>query len=153
MPVIGPLLAYTITLPLGYVLAEPGARSVFLPQTMPLDYIRTTATPLLLRPREFLANAWDLVTLKAAVAEQALRYAEIKAPITILSGDVDKTVSTNIHSRPLAAVAPNAKLIVLPGVGHMVQNAVPDLVISEIEAMIGKIAQGQAAAANEGADP
>ena len=34
-PVIGPLLAYTITLPLGYLLAERGARGVFLPQTMP----------------------------------------------------------------------------------------------------------------------
>ena len=31
-PVIGPLLAHTITLPLGYFLAEPGARGVFLPQ-------------------------------------------------------------------------------------------------------------------------
>ena len=34
-PVIGPLLAYTITLPLGFFLAEPGARNVFLPQIMP----------------------------------------------------------------------------------------------------------------------
>ena len=62
---------------------------------------------------------------------------EIKAPVTIITGDADKTVSTNIHSRPFAATAPNAKLIVLPGVGHMVQNAVPDLVIAEVEAMIG----------------
>ena len=52
----------------------------------------------------------------------------------------DKTVSTNIHSRPLAATAPNAKLIVLPGVGHMVQYAAPDLVIAEIEAIIGHLA-------------
>ena len=145
-PVIGPLLAYTITLPLGYFLAEPGARDVFLPQTMPENFVTSTATPLLLRPREFLANAWDLVTLKAAVAEQAPRYSAITAPITILAGDVDKTVSTNIHSRPLAATAPNAKLIVLPGVGHMVQNAVPDLVMSEIESMIGTMAQSAAAA-------
>src|SRR5439155_953667 len=35
IPVIGPLLAYTITLPLGYFLAGPGARGVFLPQVMP----------------------------------------------------------------------------------------------------------------------
>jgi pimeloyl-ACP methyl ester carboxylesterase len=146
LPVIGPLLAYTITLPLGTFVAESGARGVFLPQTMPDGFVENTATSLLLRPREFLANAWDLVTLKAAVAEQAPRYAGIKAPITILSGDVDKTVSTNIHSRPLAAAAPNAKLIVLSGVGHMVQNAVPDLVVSEIEAMIGKMAQSTAAA-------
>jgi pimeloyl-ACP methyl ester carboxylesterase len=139
MPVIGPLLAYTVTLPLGAFLVEPGARSVFFPQTMPEKYVRDTATMLLLRPREFLANAHDLATLKAAVAEQAQRYAEIEAPITIISGDgSDKTVSTHIHSQPLAATAPNAKLIVLPGVGHMVQNAAPALVMSEIEAMIGR---------------
>jgi len=146
-PVIGPLLAYTITLPLGFLLAEPGARSVFLPQTMPENYIGNTATPLLLRPREFLANARDLVTLKAAVREQAPRYAEIRAPTVIISGDVDKTVSTNIHSRPLAATVPDAKLIVLPGLGHMVQNAVPDLVMREIDAMVGLTANGTAAAA------
>jgi pimeloyl-ACP methyl ester carboxylesterase len=147
-PVIGPLLAYTITLPLGYFLTEPGARGVFLQQTMPENYVRDTATPLLLRPREFLANARDLVTLKAAVSEQAPRYAEISAPTLVISGDVDKTVSTNIHSRPFAAIVPHAKLIVLPGVGHMVQNAAPELVTSEIEAMIGKLARGTAAAAN-----
>jgi pimeloyl-ACP methyl ester carboxylesterase len=146
LPVIGPLLAYTITLPLGTFLAQSGVRNVFLPQTMPDGFVENTATSLLLRPREFLANARDLVTLKAAVAEQAPRYAEIKAPITILAGDVDKTVSTGIHSRPLAATAPNARLIVLPGVGHMVQNAVPDLVIAEIEAMVGKMAPSTAAA-------
>src|SRR6266576_1055597 len=145
-PVIGPLLAYTITLPLGFFLVEPGARGVFLPQIMPDGFVKNTATPLLLRPREFLANARDLVTLKAAVVEQAPRYASIKAPTVVITGESDKTVSTNIHSRPLAAVLPNARLIVLPDVGHMVQNAAPDLVISEIEAMLGSIVHGAAAA-------
>ncbi|HEX9449684.1 MAG TPA: alpha/beta hydrolase, partial [Dongiaceae bacterium] len=149
MPVIGPLLAYTVTLPLGKLLAERGARGAFLPQAMPEGFLKDTATSLLLRPREFLANARDLVTLKAAVAEQAPRYAGIKAPVTIISGDgADKTVSTRIHSQPLAATAPNAKLIVLPGVGHMVQNAAPDLMMSEIEAMIGAMAKSTAAAVN-----
>jgi pimeloyl-ACP methyl ester carboxylesterase len=134
-PVIGPLLAYTITLPLGYFLSGPGARGVFLPQAMPDGFVNNTATPLLLRPREFIANARDLVTLKAAVAEQAPRYAEIATPTVVIAGDVDRTVSTNIHARPFAATVPNAKLIVLPNVGHMVQNAAPELVISEIEAM------------------
>src|SRR5579872_1906018 len=146
-PVIGPLLAYTLTLPLGYFLMERGAREVFSPQVMPDDFIAASATALLLRPREFLANARDLVRLKPAVAEQAPRYAEISAPTVVISGDADKTVSTDIHSRPFAAAVPGAKLIVLPGVGHMVQNAAPDLVISEIEAMIGKT-HGAAAAAS-----
>jgi len=148
-PVIGPLLAYTITLPLGYFLAEPGARGVFFPQTMPGGFVQTSATPLLLRPREFLANARDLVTLKAAVAEQAPRYAEIKAPVVVISGDgADKTVSTNIHSRPFTNAVPNARLIVLPGVGHMVQNAAPERVMAEIEAMIRDLPRSTAAAAN-----
>jgi pimeloyl-ACP methyl ester carboxylesterase len=150
MPVIGPLLAYTITLPLGYLLAEPGARGVFLPQVMPDGFVRDTATPLLLRPRAFIANARDLVTLKETVREQSPRYADIKTPVVVISGDgADKTVSTNIHSRPFAATVPNAKLIVLSDVGHMVQQAVPELVVREIEAMIGGIAHCTAAAANE----
>ena len=147
-PVIGPLLAYTITLPLGYFLTEPGVRGAFLPQTPPDNFVRNTATQLLLRPREFLANARDLVTLKEAVREQAPRYANIRTPVVVISGDgADKTVSTSIHSRPFAATVPNAKLIVLPNVGHMVQSAAPELVISEIGAMIGRIAHGTAAAA------
>ena len=146
-PLIGRLLAYTITLPLGCLVVASGTRGVFAPQAMPDHFIQDTATPLLLRPREFIANAQDLVTLKAAVVAQAARYAEITAPITIISGDgADKTVSTNIHSRPLAATAPNAKLIVLPGVGHMVPDAAPDLVVSEIEAMAARMAQPAAAA-------
>jgi pimeloyl-ACP methyl ester carboxylesterase len=147
-PVIGPLLAYTITLPLGYLLAGPGARGVFLPQTMPENFVGNTATPLLLRPREFLANARDLVTLKAAVSEQALRYGDIRAPVVVISGDVDKTVSTNIHSRPFAKAVPDVKLIVLPDVGHMIQNAAPGLVISEIDGMIGKLAHRPSVAAD-----
>jgi pimeloyl-ACP methyl ester carboxylesterase len=137
--VIGPLLAYTVTLPLGALLTGSGARGVFLPQIMPKGWVSSTATPLLLRPREFLANARDLVTLKAAVAEQAPRYGEIRVPTVVITGDADKTVSTNIHARPFAAAVAGAKLIVLPNVGHMIQNAAPELVVSEIEAMIGAI--------------
>ena len=147
-PVIGPLLAYTVTLPLGLLITQSGARNVFLPQVMADDFVESSATRLLLRPREFLANARDLVDLKAAVAEQAPRYGEINLPVTIISGDEnDKTVSTNIHSRPFAATVKGAKLIVLPGVGHIVQYAAPDLVVDEIEAMAGRAGQGPAAAA------
>jgi len=146
-PVIGRLLAHTITLPLGLLLANASARSVFRPQPMPENFVKDTATPLLLRPREFVANARDLVTLKAAVTAQAPRYADIRTPVTVIAGDVDKTVSTNIHARPFAATVPNARLVVLPGVGHMIQNAVPDVVVAEIEAMIGRIRQDAAAAA------
>jgi pimeloyl-ACP methyl ester carboxylesterase len=135
-PVIGRLLAYTITLPLGLLLAGPGARNVFLPQVMPDGFLHDSATPLLLRPREFLANARDLVTLKQAVIEQAPRYGEITLPVTILAGDADKTVSTEIHARAFVRAVPQTKLVVLDGIGHMVQQAEPERVIAEIEAIM-----------------
>jgi pimeloyl-ACP methyl ester carboxylesterase len=149
-PVVGSLLVYTVTLPLGLLLTEPGARGVFLPQTMPESFVKDTATTLLLRPREFLANARDLITLKQAVTEQAQRYGEIKVPVTIISGDVDKTVSTNIHSRLFAAAVAHSKMIVLSGVGHMIQNAAPDLVVAEIEAMTVRLEEETAVRADNG---
>ena len=102
------------------------------------DYVRKTATLLLLRPREFLANARDLVTLKAAVAEQAPRYGDIRTP-TVVTQAIPTTRfrRTSIHGRSRPR-CPDAKLIVLPGVGHMVQNAAPEPVEHEIDAMIGR---------------
>jgi pimeloyl-ACP methyl ester carboxylesterase len=147
-PVVGPLLAYTVTLPLGLMLAEPGTRGVFAPQAMAESFVKDSATRLLLRPREFIANAWDLVSLRQAMAEQAPRYATLSVPISIIAGDADKTVSTHIHSQPLARTAKNARLTVLPGVGHMIQYSAPDLVISEVEAMTGHGSPSTTAVAN-----
>jgi pimeloyl-ACP methyl ester carboxylesterase len=147
-PVIGPVLAYTLMLPLGLLLVESGARIAFAPQTMPAGFVRNSATPLLLRPREFLADAWDRVTLKAAVAEQAPRYGNIKVPVVVITGDTDTTVSPGIHSRRFAATVPDAKLIVLPGVGHVVQYAAPEVVVHEIEAMIEDVSASKAATLN-----
>ncbi|MGJ5198344.1 alpha/beta fold hydrolase [Bradyrhizobium sp. HKCCYLRH1030] len=145
-PVVGPLLAHTITLPLGLALMAPGARGVFAPQVMPDDFVDRTATPLLLRPREFMANARDLVTLKQAVIEQAPRYGEIKVPVTIVAGEADRTVYTDIHSRPLARVVPQSRLIVLPDLGHMVQNAVPELVAGEVDRIVAAVTLADAVA-------
>src|SRR5262245_17875405 len=146
-PVIGPLLAHTVTLPLGLVMADSGARSVFAPQAMPDSFVKDSATRLLLRPREFVANAWDLVSLRAAMAERAPPYGNITVPVTIIAGEADKTVSTHIHSQPLARTATNARLIVLSGIGHMIHYAAPELVVSEIEAMVHGLAGSATASA------
>ena len=89
---------------------------------------------MILRPSEFIANAQDLVDLKAFVTAQAPRYGEIGAPVAIVSGDdTDKTVSTEIHSRAIARQLPHVTLTVLPGVGHMVQYAAPERVVEAID--------------------
>jgi pimeloyl-ACP methyl ester carboxylesterase len=70
----------------------------------------------------------------------------------VITGAMDKTVSPRRHSRPFASAVPNAKYIMLPDVGHMIQNVAPELVVSEIDAMIGRLAHSTTAAAGQGRD-
>ncbi|MEA2930788.1 MAG: hypothetical protein QOG38_3216, partial [Hyphomicrobiales bacterium] len=131
-PVIGPLFARTIVLPLAFPFLDTLARTVFAPQVMPAEYARRSALALLLRPTVFVANARDVAALKESVTRQAPRYGEITAPTIIITGDRDTIVSPDIHARALAAALPHARLIVLPGVGHAVQHVAADLVVAEI---------------------
>ena len=133
-PVLGPLFVRTFVLPAGYFLLRPGVAAVFAPQTPPPDYAAQTAVALILRPSEFRANAQDLVGLKDFVTAQAPRYGDIKVPVAIISGDVtDRIVWTDLHSRTSARQMPNATLDVLPGIGHMVHYAAPELIIAAID--------------------
>jgi pimeloyl-ACP methyl ester carboxylesterase len=59
-------------------------------------------------------------------------------PVVIVAGDRDTTVSPDIHSKALAAAIPNAKLIILPGVGHIIHHAKAELVIGEIDAIAAR---------------
>ena len=77
---------------------------------------REQQLPLLLRPREFLANSADLVGLNAALIVQVGRYHQIKAPCVVIHGEADDTV-------PLDSVMNWARpqglpVLVVPGGGH-----------------------------------
>ena len=137
-PVIGPLVAHTIILPLGYFMIDAGVAAVFSPETPPPDYAARTGVRMLLRPKEFIANAQDIVDLKASVTAQSPRYGEIQVPTAIIAGDADRIVYTDIHSRGIARQLPNATLTVLPGVGHMVEFAATDLVLKAIDEVAAK---------------
>ena len=135
---IGPLIAYTLILPTGYFLLTPGVAGVFSPDTPPPDYNARTALAMLLRPREFIANAQDLADLKEFVRSQAARYGELKMPAAIIAGDKDPVVYTDIHSRAIAKQMPQATLTVLPGVGHMVHYVAADRVVQAVDEVAGE---------------
>jgi pimeloyl-ACP methyl ester carboxylesterase len=131
-PVLGPIFAHTIAVPLALLLLKRGVASVFAPQPPPADFVRRAAIRLLLRPAQFLANAQDIAALKPFVAAQAPRYGEIGIPTVILTGTADTTVSPHIHARAIAAVMPHARLIMLTGIGHMPHHVATDAVIAAI---------------------
>jgi pimeloyl-ACP methyl ester carboxylesterase len=136
-PLVGRIFAHAVALPLGELLLERGAREVFAPQPMPPDYLRRAGIRLLLRPAEFIANAQDVGVLRAFVTAQASRYGEIAVPTVILTGDADTTVSPTLHSRAFVSMLPRAKLVILPGIGHMPQHVATDEVVAAIDSVSG----------------
>jgi pimeloyl-ACP methyl ester carboxylesterase len=88
---------------------------------------------LVLRPSELVANAQDLTQLKSFVTIQAKRYGAIQAPTIVINGDVDKTVLPRVHAKTIAAMLPHGKLLMLPGIGHMLHHAAPDIVVDAID--------------------
>ena len=134
-PIVGPLVAHTLILPIGYLALSAGVRAVFKPQTPPPGYIEKADAMMILRPSEFIANAQDLVDLKSFVAKESRRYGEIKATVTIVAGDADAIVSPKVQAGALSAALPHATLQMLPGVGHMVHFAEPTVVDKAIATM------------------
>jgi len=133
VPLVRKLLASTLAYPLGSLTIESASRGVFAPAAMPAGYIDRAAIKLVLRPETFFNNARDVFLLKAFVTQQVSRYAGLTAPTVIITGDHDTTVSPNIHSRTIAKVLPNAKLIVLKDVGHMPHHVASDVVVAAID--------------------
>jgi pimeloyl-ACP methyl ester carboxylesterase len=133
LPGIGPLFLRTLVYPLSFFLADRVSRSVFEPQGVPDNYLHRAAISLVLRPSTFFANARDLALLKSFIVTQVPRYAGLRSPTIIITGDCDTMVSPDINARALAAALPRAKLIFLKGVGHMSHHAAPDTVAAAID--------------------
>src|SRR5215207_151010 len=140
---LGWLFTRTLTAPLGLAFMGPAVTGVFAPLTPPPGYLDAAQVPLVLRPRTFQANAADVAGLYAAVSAQAGRYRDIRVPTVVISGGADPIVWTDLHSRALEREILGAKLIVLPGVGHMPHHVAPDVIAGEIEALAARIGRAQ----------
>jgi pimeloyl-ACP methyl ester carboxylesterase len=60
-------------------------------------------------------------------------------PTLVISGTADFVVAPQLHAVPFAAAVPRAKLVMVPGIGHMVHHAAVDRVVAEIEGLAATI--------------
>jgi pimeloyl-ACP methyl ester carboxylesterase len=101
----------------------------------PANYLKRSAGLLLLRPSTFLANARDVADLAGHLAPQVARYPGVIAPTLVMSGNMDFIVAAQRHAVAFANAVPHAKLVLLPGMGHMFHHAAADWVVAEIEGL------------------
>jgi pimeloyl-ACP methyl ester carboxylesterase len=139
-PILGSIYARTLALPIGFLFLGPAMWSAFLPQFPPRDYLKRSAARLLLRPATFLANSRDMADLKSNLESQTPRYAGLSMPTLVMSGSSDFVVAPHLHAVPFAAAVAQARLVILPGIGHMLHHVAAERVLAEIEGLAAKMA-------------
>lgn len=140
-PPVAWLLSRTVGPPVAMHYLEGAAHTVFRPQPVSADYLTRARAALVLRPATLLANVQDLIGLPAALAAQSPRYGAITAPTVIVAGEADPIVRTDLQARPLAERIPGAELVVLPGIGHMVQYVAADALAREVGRLADRIGE------------
>lgn len=109
----------------------------FGPQTPPPEFSIAGGGILMMRPSQIETTMADGSLLRPALESQSAQYAAIEAPITVLFGDQDGVLNPEDHGPPLQAKAPQTQLQMLPGVGHMIPFAEPDLTAAAAREMTG----------------
>jgi pimeloyl-ACP methyl ester carboxylesterase len=141
----GWVFSRTIGVPLIRLWLWMGMKASFAPQDVPPDFARLARLPLLFRPSVFYANLQDSAMLNESLAIQSRRYGEIRVPTTVIAGEMDTIVTPAFNAPIFADAVAGAKLILLPGIGHMVQYAAPAIVVREIEALAAGLRANEAA--------
>lgn len=136
-PLLGELMAWTLTMPLGKAKIPGGVKRVFSPNPVPAWYGRIPMD-MILRPGQFLANSTDMINLKSAAAAQKDSYANITTPTVILVGEEDRVASPKIHSEPLHEAVKGSRLIRVKGAGHPLHHTHPAVVVSAIESLLSE---------------
>lgn len=132
-PVLGWLFTRIVVPPVAALMAPRSVTAVFAPDPAPSGYQEATGVDLLFRPATFRANGEDVAWLLRHVEEMSPRYAEIAAPVEIVTGDSDPVVWAHLHSEGLARDIPGARLTWLPGVGHMPHHVATATVVAAID--------------------
>lgn len=114
-------------------LVDRAIAGTFRPHDVPEAYAERLGAALTIRAASFRANARQVNSLLPAVEAMVRRYPALPMPLEIVHGDADTIVGLEVHSRPLAALVPGARLTVLAGVGHMPHHTHPDAVVAAID--------------------
>ena len=141
-PPVAWVLSRTIGPPLALAFLDKASRNVFQPQAEATDYLERARAALVLRPHTLLANVQDLVGLPEALAVQSPRYGTLKVPTVVVSGEADPVVKSALQAMPLAKAIPGARLVLLPGIGHMLHYVAADALAEAVAQLAETLASG-----------
>lgn len=132
VPLIGDLMAATISPLLARITGPIGVKASFAPAEVPPDFA-DMPVDVALRPSQIRAAAADAATMVPAALALSRRYGELSVPVIAFAGEGDLIVHPAAHAERLVRDVPDAELRIVAGQGHMLHHAVPDQVVAAIE--------------------
>ena len=148
IPVIGDLIRYTVGPLFGAALLPLATKGMFSPVPVPERFAKGFPHGMPIRPSQIRAEAQDTATMGSAVAAMQRRYRELRMPVVIMAGTMDRIVDHRKHAVRLHQEIAQSALRLVPGVGHMLHYAVPEQVVDAIEASFDNPTTLQSAARN-----
>jgi pimeloyl-ACP methyl ester carboxylesterase len=132
IPWLGSLLVKTFAPLIGRGIVRESLKEAYHPEPVQEDYLRSAAI-LWTRPEQVKACAADDRSLNDSLEVLSERYAEIRLPVVIVTGDSDLLLEPKSQSHRLHQTIPGSELIVLQGTGHQIPQTRPESVIDAIE--------------------
>jgi pimeloyl-ACP methyl ester carboxylesterase len=131
LPVLGPLIAWTIGPLAAPGEVEKGLAAAFAPDPLDPDCL-ASAERLWTSPWALRASACDWPALDASLAAVAARYGEIRCPVEVVVGGGD-TLVAQAHGDFLRDHVPGARLTVVTAKNHMLPYTAPDAIAAAVE--------------------
>lgn len=134
VPLLGDVLAHTVSPLAGRLLLPGAAKASFAPA--PVDERFMAMRDMMLRPTQIRAASADAALMTPAALAMSRRYAELRLPMHVLAGEGDLITHMDEHAEKLANTVQGATLRRFPGLGHLLHYARPADVVDSIDAVL-----------------
>lgn len=115
---LAPIIAWTLSLPIGIKTGKTKAAQAFSPDPVPADFALKGGGMMALKPASFQSGVFEIAVANPEMEAQAPRYGELRMPVAILYGDGDYLLEPELHGDKTAAAIPGCQLTRVEG-GHM----------------------------------
>jgi len=132
LPVIGDLVNFVLTPLMGAWIVRTDLAKAFAPDRVPKNYLRSVITEWT-RPKKVKWYSVDDALLNASLQTFSPRYADIRIPVAIVTGDSDQIVPSEENAHRLHGDLPSSHLYVLPDTGHQIPFTRPQAVMDAID--------------------
>ncbi len=134
VPIVGDLMANTISPLSGGLVGPLAIKASFAPAPISGKFADFPVA-MTLRPSQVRATAADTAMMTPGATALSRRYGELSLPVVVMAGEGDLIAHVAKHAERIAGDI-GAELRIVPGQGHLFHYAVPDQVVSAIDAVV-----------------